>query len=733
MLLKVRAGGGWAAILYTVWKSLRALGGPRQFWRRMFSRNTCKTCALGMGGQAGGMTNEVGQFPEFCKKSVQAMAHDMQAPLDSGFFERRPVEGLTQLSSRELENLGRLSYPVIRESGGSHFIRIGWDDALDRVARAMRGTSPSRSFFYSSGRSSNEAAFLLQWLARVYGTNNVNNCSFYCHQASGVALKGSIGSGTATVTLEDLGEADFAMVIGANPASNHPRLITQLYELRRRGGTVVVVNPLRELGLERFKIPSKPLSLLFGSRICDHYVQPRIGGDIAFLKAILKSVLASGSADRDFIEANTVGFDKMKAELDQETMTDLTANAGVDGELIDRVAGSYSRAKGAVFLWAMGITHHEHGVDNVSAITNLALARGMVGRKGAGLMPIRGHSNVQGIGSVGFDPELKRGFMDFMGQKYGLRLPTERGLDSMGSLLAARDGAIDFALFLGGNFYHSNPDSASAAEALGRIRHTVHISTKLNQGHVRVNPANDGWVLILPTCVRDEELQSTTQESLFSLVRLSDGGMPRPSRELKSEVEIITGVGARLLPRDGPIDFSILRDHEQIRNVMAQVVPGYEQVKDIGKSRKEFHASGRVRHERRFPTSDGRARFQVITTPRDELGPRELRLTTLRSEGQFNTVVYEEEDRYRNQGSRDVVLMNPEDMSALRLKANARVTVRSKSGAMSGIRVRPYAISQGSAAMYYPEANSLTSLKVDPASGTPSFKNVRVTLSLEPG
>jgi anaerobic selenocysteine-containing dehydrogenase len=337
---------------------------------------------------------------------------------------------------------------------------------------------------------------------------------------------------------------------------------------------------------------------------------------------------------------------------------------------------------------------------------------------------------VQGVGSVGFAPQLRAAFLEAMERLYGLKSPQGRGLDSMASLLAAEAGQMDFALFLGGNFYASNPDSKSARLALSRVKTAVHINTKLNQFHVCVPPAREGGcVLILPTCARDEESQATTQESGFSYVRLSQGGMKPPAAsEVKSEVEIVTSIGARLLPADGPVDFSSLRDHDAIRRVIADVVPGYRPIAEIGASRQEFHVEGRVRHTPVFPTSDGKARFLIVETPTDALEPGSLRLMTIRSEGQFNTVVYEEEDLYRGQKTRDVILLNEADMRQRGLKEGDRVAVTSQTGEMENVRVAAYPIAQGCAAMYYPESNVLIRRGVDAKSGTPSFKNVPVTL-----
>jgi molybdopterin-dependent oxidoreductase alpha subunit len=471
-----------------------------------------------MGGQRGGMVNEAGHFPEVCKKSLQAQAGDMQGPVTEDLLEAYPFSRMSGLTPLQLERLGRISFPMIAEEGDSHYRRISWDEALDRTATAFRNASTDRVFFYSSGRSSNEAAFLLQVAARAYGTKNINNCSCYCHNASGVALSHVYGSGTASVVLEDLEQADLAIIAGANPASNHPRLITQLVNLRRRGGRVIVVNPLRELGLERFRIPSDWRSMLFGSTVSDLYVQPHVGTDVAFFKGLLKAIVERGGVGREYVGNYTEGWDAVEEDVRGTSWKDLTASCGVSQRDIEDAADMIMSSKRGIFCWAMGLTHHVHGVDNILALSNVALARGWLGRPGCGLLPIRGHSNVQGVGSVGVNPTLKKAFAERMQEIYGIELPDGAGLDTYQSMEAAREGLIDAAFLMGGNLYASNPDLVWAKEALERIPLSVYVSTKFNEGHVH---GRGQTTIVLPPLARDEETQSTTQDSMLNFVSLS--------------------------------------------------------------------------------------------------------------------------------------------------------------------------------------------------------------------
>ena len=720
------SGGGWPAIWYTFRKA-RQVGGFWKLWKAMRSRNACKTCALGMGGQRGGMVNERGGFPEVCKKSLQAMAADMQGAVKPEFWSTYSLEQLKRFSPRELESCGRLAQPVLYERGADYYRPITWDDALVRIVNRLHSVEPDETFWYFSGRSSNEAGFLFQLFALLYGTNIVIICSFYCHQASGVGLASSIGSGTATVELEDVEQADLVFVIGGNPASNHPRLMSTLMHVRQRGGEVIVINPVVETGLVNFRVPSSVRSLLFGTQIATLYVQPHIGGDLALLTGVAKRIDELGAAKLDFLRDHCEGAEAWLAHLRAIRWDEITQKSGVARTEIDAIADRYAAARNVVFSWTMGITHHAHGVQNVQAIVNLALMRGMVGRRHAGLMPIRGHSNVQGIGSVGVTPKLKDVVFDRLQSHFGVRLPTTAGLDTLACIEAAHERRLRFGFCLGGNLYGSNPDATFAAAALGQLQSIVYLNTTLNTGHAH-GLADE--TIILPVLARDEEPQPTTQESMFNYVRLSDGG-PRRFPGPRSEVEIIASVAQGVLGHgQGTIDWESMRNTGRIRDAIARVVPGFEKLADLDRTKQEFQIGGRTFHQPCFPTPTGRGTLHVHGLPELRGGNGQLRLMTVRSEGQFNTVVYEEEDLYRGQDRRDVILLHPDDITRLGLTAEQRVTIRSETGSVPRILVRSFPkIKAGNALMYYPECNALVPRHVDALSKTPAFKSVLVTLT----
>lgn len=715
-------GGGAKKVLYTL-NTVRRIG-LKNSAKALNSKNTCKACGLGMGGQLGGMTNELDEFPSVCNKSIQAQSTDIQSPIPVEIFAHDLSE-LKELSGHELEHLGRLNHPIHKAAGDSKYSPISWDKAIDLCARKLRETLPERSFFYSSGRSSNEAGFLLQLLARVYGTNNVNNCSYYCHQATGVGLGSTIGTGTATVELADIGGADFFFLIGANPASNHPRLIHQLKALRDRGGDVVVINPAKEPGLVKFAVPKSPKSMLIGGDyIASYYLQPKIGSDIATIKGIAKAVFAFEGENREFIDKYTKGFEAFRADVDSLSWDQICSDTGLDRAEIEILAKAYCRASNAIFAWGMGITHHTHGSENVEYIANLALLRGMIGRPMAGLLPLRGHSNVQGIGTIGVKPVLAEDVIQALESELGVELPQSPGMDTLACLEAAYEGKVDVALMMGGNLYGGSPDTLWTQQALDHIGFKVFLTTTLNSGHVHGMESSEA--LILPVTARDEEWQPTTQESMFNFVRLSDGGIERLDN-VKPEVEVLASI-AEKMELNPALDFSEFKNHQRIRDVIARCVPGMAELKSIEVARQEFHVKGRLLHKPEFNTLDGRASFATHAGSKSPEVPGQFNLTTVRSEGQFNTIIYEEKDSYRQVTDRWSLLMNKDDMAELGIEEGGRVNLVSKTGEMKGLTAQAFDLPKNNVMAYYPEANVLVGRENDPRSKTPAFKNIPVSL-----
>ncbi len=514
------------------------------------------------------------------------MGSDLQPAIPAHLIEQASFDYLAGLSPRAGVNsktMGRLTIPLVAEPGADRYRAVGWEEAMARLSATLKATPPEQSFFYFSGRSSNEAGFLLQLVARVFGTNNVNNCSFYGHQASGIGLSGALGVSTGSVSLADLDHSDLVVLIGGNPASNHPRFMRTLMDLRRRGGKVVVVNPLREVGLVNFKVPSDPRSLLFGSAIADVYVQPHIGSDIAFLAALAKAVLASGGADHAYLREHTGGAEAFIASLDALDSAVLLERCGVSQAQLAEVCTLLLASRATIFSWAMGITHHLHGVDNVRMIANLALLRGMCGKTGAGLLPLRGHSNIQGLGTVGVTPKLKE--QVFAALEEPLRHPPAHRSRPRHPCSRWKARTRPAASAPPGAWAATStariPIAGFAGRALGAIDQLVYLNTTLNTGHVH-GRGKETW--ILPVLARDEEPQPTTQESMFSYIRLSDGGPPRHQGP-RSEVQVIAGLARGVLGDGGAIDWKGLERHGAIRAVIAAVVPGLERLAGIDADR----------------------------------------------------------------------------------------------------------------------------------------------------
>lgn len=715
-------GGGPKKVLYTL-NTVRRIG-LKNSAKALTANNACKACGLGMGGQRGGMINELDEYPSVCNKSIQAQSTDIQPPIPHEIFQH-PLDELKELSPYELEHLGRLGSPIYKAKGSEQYQVVDWEWATQHIAKAFTKAGPQRSFFYASGRSSNEAGFVLQLLSRLYGSNNISNCSYYCHQATGVGLESTVGTGTSTVELNDLSGCDLVFLLGANPSSNHPRLMHKLKGVRDRGGDVVIINPAKEPGLVKFSLPKSMRSMLKGGDwIASEYLQPKVGSDIALLKGIAKAIIAMGAENSHFIKNHTEGFDAFFDDIQQSNWAEIIECCGITQTRIEEIAALYAKSENTIFAWGMGMTHHLWGVDNIEYIANLALLRGMIGKTNAGLLPLRGHSNIQGIGSMGVKPVLPEEIFDRMEQAFDIKLPTEKGMDTLACLQAAHKGEIDAALMLGGNLYAATPDAKWAEQALNKIGLKVFLSTTLNQGHLF--GADQGESLVLPVTARDEEQQPTTQESMFNYIRLSDGGIQRLDN-VRPETEILCDIATQLIP-NSPLDFSSFKSHQTIRQAIAKTIPGMEELADIEVAKQEFHVKGRLIHTPQFKRPNKRASFVVQPMPKADKKQYPFTLMSVRSEGQYNSIIYEEKDSYRGIEKRWSVMLNPEDMQRMAIKEGDNINIRSATGLMENVAAYSFDLPPGSMMAYYPEANVLVGQNSDPRSKTPAFKSVPVTI-----
>ena len=606
------------------------------------------------------------------------------------------------------------------------------------LAEAAFRVPPERLASYSSGRSSNEAAYLLQLLLRALGSNNLADCSDLCHAPSTVGLKAVFGSGTSMVSLESLQQADCVVLVGSNAPANHPRLMNELIRLRDRGGSVIVINPVLEVGLLKFGSPAFPIrSMLQGSEIASLFLQPIPGSDVAVFLGLQKGLLAAGAIARDFLAAHTEGWQAVLAQIEATSWDGITATCGLSREELEHAAAVIARARGVVFAWAMGITHHANGVDNVQAIANTALLSGNAGRPGAGTMPIRGHSNVQGFGSMGVTVKLRADMQQALEQLLGRPLSRVPGYDTRALIEAADAGRVDTLLCLGGNLWGANPDSGEAKRALGRIDTILYLATKPNQGHFHGLAARQ--TLVLPVFNRFETPHRTTVESGNNYVRLNEPGTTHLRQaDLIAEVTFLARLAGRLLGTD-PIDWGRLQEPEYVRELIARTVPGYAPIAGIDATKREFTVEGRVFDAPVFPTPSGRARMAptplpALSLPGPEhfggLAPGEaglvVSLITARSYGQHNTVVYKLGDSYRGMPHRNTILMNRADLRRVGLAPHQRVGVQGEAGTLADVEVIPGEIREGAALMFYPEVNAIIRAPADPRCGTPSYKRVPV-------
>ncbi|WP_280301927.1 FdhF/YdeP family oxidoreductase [Nocardia neocaledoniensis] len=683
---------------------------------------------------------------EYCENGAKHIADEATTRrVTADFFAEHSVAELDGKSDYWLNQQGRLTEPMVKRPGATHYTPIGWDEAFDLMATTLNGLdSPDEALFYTSGRVSNEAAFLLQLFARAFGTNNLPDCSNMCHESSGSALNQTLGVGKGTVSLDDIHQADLIFVVGQNPGTNHPRMLTALEQTKRNGGAVIAVNPLPEAGLIRFKNPQVPRGVIGrGTEIADQFLQIRPGGDLALFRMLNRLLLDAEDAapgtvlDHEFLRTQTNGFDAFAAHARAITWDEALAATGLTRAEIEQAHRRVLGANKIIVCWAMGLTQHKHGVPTIREIVDFLLLRGNLGRPGAGVCPVRGHSNVQGDRTMGIWERMPQSFLDALGAEFSFTPPTEHGLDSVGAIRAMRDGRAKVFFGVAGNFVRATPDSAVTEAALRRCALTVQISTKLNRSHTVCGET----ALILPTLGRsDRDLQAgveqfVTVEDSMSEVHASRGRLDPASPHLLSEVAILARLARRTLGENPAIPWAEFEnDYDTIRDRISRVVPGFEnfteRVARPGGLRLVNPVNTGV-----YRTASGKAEFTCNELTSLEVPSGHLLLQSLRSHDQWNTIPYAANDRYRGiHNARRVVMVNPADLAELGLAD--RDTVDLVSVWHDGVERRAenfvvvaYPASRGSAAAYYPETNVLVPLdSVADISNTPTSKGIVVRL-----
>ncbi len=671
---------------------------------------------------------------EFCESGAKAVADEADDDRCSpDFFAKHSVAELAGNDDYWLGQRGRLTHPMVLRPGSNRYEQIGWDEAFTIVADELRAlASPDEAIFYTSGRTSNEAAFVYQLMARAFGTNNLPDCSNMCHEPTSVALAQAIGIGKGSVTFEDFDQTDLVIVVGQNPGTNHPRMLSTLEEVKRRGGKIIAVNPLPEAGLLRFKNPQRLRGVVgHGTKLADIHLPVRLGGDQALFRWLSRKVLDEKRADNSFIETYTVGFEQFRESILGDP-TDLSADIGVPTAQLDETWSLVRSSEKIIVCWAMGITQHKDAVATIRDMANFMLLTGNIGRRGAGLSPIRGHSNVQGDRTMGVWDKPPPALLDAIQKRYGFDPPRADGLDTVASLQAIRNGKAKVLVSLGGNLARSLPDSAVVEQALRMCRLTVHISTKLNRTHLVPGEIS----LILPTLGRTEAdvqasgAQFVTTEDSFGIVHRSVGKMAPPSRGVRSEVSIVAGIADRIVPVCGVAWKAYIDDYRTIRADVATVVDGFESFEERVLEPGGFLLRHPPRDHREFPTPSGKANFSAERLHAPYGGAGQLVLQSIRSHDQFNTTIYGLDDRYRGvSGGRRVVFVNPLDLRRLGIEQESLVDIVAGERVAPKFRAVPYETPLGCIAAYFPEANVLIGLDDRSVeAGTPGYKSILVTL-----
>ena len=748
-----KAAGGWGA-LKSVVRQLKGSGAPVTGAKTLLHLNQadgfdCPGCAWG--------DPEHGSSFEFCENGVKAVAWEAtRARVTPEFFETHTVSELKAWSDHDLEHEGRLTHPLRYDPASDKYQVVEWEDAFAGIAKALNALDdPNQAEFYTSGRASNESAFLYQTFVRMFGTNNFPDCSNMCHEASGVALTEAIGIGKGTIHLEDFDHCDLVYCVGQNPGTNHPRMLASLREVVSRGGQVLAINPLKEKGLHRFADPQNKLEMIRGGSAptSSDYMSPRLGGDMAVFRGMAKLVLEAEDAaqaagepavlDHAFIAEHTHGFEDWCAVVRATTWDQILDQSGLTPAEIERGAQMYMEADRVIVAWAMGLTQHVHSVITIREITNFMFLRGNVGREGTGLCPVRGHSNVQGDRTVGINERAPEAFLKSMEKELGVTLPRGNGHNVIQAIGAMLDGTARAFIALGGNFARAVPDSQMVAAAMQRLDLTVNIATKLNHGHLMPGKVS----YILPCLGRTEvdknaagQRQMITVEDSMSMVHGSSGINPPASKELKSEVRIICGLAKATLGSD-VVDWDALaEDHDKIRDMIARVLPVFGNYNDRVRQPRGYWLRNPA-SDREWRTPTGRANFSAADLPEatewQQVKGQEATfvLQTFRSHDQYNTTIYGMDDRYRGvYGARDVVFVNPKDMKPLGLASGDLVDLigtydDGRHRTCQGFRVVEYDTPRGCIGGYYPEMNALVPHQtVGEGSFTPTSKSVVVRI-----
>ncbi|MFI1012242.1 FdhF/YdeP family oxidoreductase [Streptomyces sp. NPDC020965] len=729
------AAAGLAAIGHTLKAAGRQMGVVRTA-RTLLKVNQkdgfdCPGCAWPEGDKR--------HIAEFCENGAKAVAEEATLRrVTPEFFAAHPVADLASRSGYWLGQQGRITRPMYLPEGGDRYEAVTWERAFEIIAAELTAlSSPDEALFYTSGRTSNEAAFLFQLFAREFGTNNLPDCSNMCHESSGSALTETIGVGKGSVSLDDLHQADLIIVAGQNPGTNHPRMLSALERAKAAGAKIISVNPLPEAGLERFKNPQTPLGMIKGVALNDLFLQVRIGGDQALFRLLNKLILeADGGVDEDFVREHTHGFEEFRAAaLAAEWDETLTAT-GLDRADIERALRMTLASRRTIVCWAMGLTQHKHSVATIREVVNFLLLRGAIGRPGAGVCPVRGHSNVQGDRTMGIFERPSTAFLDALEKEFGFAPPRHHGFDVVRSIRALRDGEAKVFFAMGGNFVAATPDTAVTEAAMRRARLTVQVSTKLNRSHT----VTGAHALILPTLGRtDKDMGATgrrvvTVEDSMGMVHASRGNLAPASPYLLSEPAIVARLARAVLGPGSKTPWEEFeRDYAAIRDRISRVVPGFEDFNAKIARPGGFTLPHAPRDERRFPTATGKANFTAAPVEFPRVPEGRLLLQTLRSHDQYNTTIYGLDDRYRGiKGGRRVVLVNPEDARELGLPDGSYTDLVGEwrdgvERRAPGFRVVHYPTARGCAAAYYPETNVLVPLdSTADTSNTPASKSVVV-------